>query len=158
MASVTNHHGRILEPNWPTFRKVYPQFEDEAKYPDDYLEMVWEQVSCIVSDADYGSIMGDCRIFLLYMLVCHFLTLINNGSQQGDQGGFITSSTIDKVSVTKAAPPSPNQFSWWLNQTPCGQMALAAMEAASAGGYYIGGAPEVAGFRRVGGFFRPSTY
>ena len=155
---ITTQHGRVIKPSWGTFRAAYPQFGDETKYPDEYLDMVWEQVSCIVSAASYGNLLGDCRAFLLYGLVCHYLTLIQNGSRQGDQGGFITSSTIDKVSVTKAAPPSPNQFSWWLNQTPCGQMVLATMEAATAGGDYYGGSPEVGAFRRVGGLFRPSIF
>jgi hypothetical protein len=145
---------RKLEPNWTVFRKLYKQYADEEQYPDELFEMVWEQVTCIVSDEGYSPMLGDCRMMLLYAMLCHFLTLANNTT---GQGGFVTNSTIDKVSVTKAAPPSPNMFYWWLGQTPCGQAALAMLEAAAVGGDYIGGGGEMAAFRRVGGVFRPST-
>lgn len=150
-----SHNGRKLEPNWVVFRKLFAQYSDEAKYPDELLDLVWEQVTCMVGDRAYGSMLGDCRIMLLYLFECHMLTLAQNGANRGKQGGFVTSSTIDKVSVTKAAPPSPTMFHWWLGQTPCGQQALAMLEVASAGGDYIGGSGELGGFRRIGGVFKP---
>ena len=147
-------HGQ-LTPSWIVFRKLYPQFASVEDYPDELLEIQWEQAICIVSDSAYGC---PCRANMLYALVAHMLTLIANGSQDGDQGGFIQSTTIDKVSVTKAAPPAPTMFHWWLGQSPAGQQLLAMLQACSAGGYYIGGMGELAGFRRVGGVFYPGWY
>lgn len=148
---------RTLTPNWTVFRSLYPQFADDTKYPDELFEVVWEQVTCMVSDDGYSGLIGDCRMVLMYCFLCHFLTLAQQ-SAKGKQGGFITNSTIDKVSITKAAPPAPNMFHWWLGQTMCGQAALAMLEAASVGGDYIGGSPEVGAFRRVGGAFRPGGF
>lgn len=146
----------VLVPNWTVFRALYPQYADDTKYPDELFDVVWEQVTCMVSDVGYSGMIGDCRMMLMYNFVCHFLTLTQMGAQKGKQGGFITNSTIDKVSITKAAPPSPNMFYWWLGQTPCGQAALAMLEMASVGGDYIGGSGEIGAFRRVGGAFRPN--
>lgn len=155
MTCCTTSFGRKLEPNWEVFRKVFPQYEDTTKYPDELFETVWEQVVCMVSDASYGAILGDCRLMLLYGMLCHMLTLAQNGANKGKQGGFISSSTIDKVSVTKAAPPGTTMFAWWLGQTPCGQQVMAMLELASVGGDYIGGSGEMGAFRRVGGQFKP---
>lgn len=141
-----------LEPNWETFRKLYPQFSSVVDYPEDVFVLMWENVTCIISDRSYGC---PCRLGMLYLLLAHMLTLIQNGAREGDQGGFITSSSIDKVSVSKAAPPAPNMFHYWLGSTPWGQQLLVQLRACSAGGYYVGGNGELAAFRRVGGQFIP---
>ena len=148
-------NGNPIVPNWPLFRQQFPQFEDPNLYPDALLDMYWDEVICFVSDHGY-QLVGKCRLFLLNLFVAHMLTL-NAMAQRGKQGGFITSATIDKVSVQKQAPPSPNQFQWWLNQTPWGQQAAALLYLSTVGGDYIGGLPEAAAFRRVGGVFAPSA-
>lgn len=149
-------NGNPITPNWPLFRQQFPQYEDDTVYSDALLQMYWDEVLCFVSDKGYN-LIGQCRLFLLNLFVAHMLTL-NAQAQRGKQGGFITSSTIDKVSVQKVAPPSANQFQWWLNQTPWGQQAATMLYMATVGGDYIGGLPEQAAFRRVGGVFAPQTF
>ena len=134
------------------FRAQFPAFSSDVKYPDTLLQMYWEEVTCIVSDQSYGLLYGKCRQLALNMLLAHFLGMMATVNK-GRQGGFVSSSTIDKVSVTKVAPPTPDMFSWWLSQTPYGQQLLALLDVKSVGGYYIGGSPETSGFRRIGGFF-----
>lgn len=146
--------GIPIQPDFATFRLRFPQFADTTKYPDALLQMYWDEVTCFVSDANYGNIIGDCRLFLLQLFQAHMM-ILGQQAQMGKQGGFITSTTIDKVSVQKTAPPSADMFQWWLGQTPYGQQALTMMEIATAGGDYYGGLGETAGFRRVGGVFSP---
>lgn len=146
--------GNKILPDWVTFRAQFPQYADPAKYPDTVLQMYWDEVTCFVSDENYGYLIGNCRLFLINLFVAHMMQLTMS-QQRGKQGGFITSSTIDKVSVQKQAPPSPNQFSWWLNQTPYGAQALALLEASVVGGDLFGGSGELGGFRRSGGRFTP---
>ncbi len=134
------------------FRAQFPAFESSTKYPDVLIQMYWDEVTCIISDQSYGLLYGCCRQLALNMLLAHFLGMAA-AVNKGRQGGFVSSSTIDKVSVTKAAPPTPDMFSWWLSQTPYGIQLLALLDAKSVGGYYIGGRPESSAFRRVGGFF-----
>ena len=154
MSCICDSSGNPILPDWTTYRLRFPQFADPTKYPDALLDMYWEEVTCFVSDANYGNIIGDCRLFLLQLLVAHMMT-ISAQAQAGKQGGFITSSTIDKVSVTRTAPPSPDMFSWWLGQTAYGQQVLTLLQIAVAGGDYVGGLGETAAFRRVGGIFFP---
>lgn len=149
-------NGMPTQPDWVKFRLLCPQFADTTKYPDDILDLYWEQVLCIVNDDGYA-LRGNCRTILLYNLVAHFIT-VSLQAQRGKQGGFITSSTIDKVSVTKAAPPSPDMFQYWLGQTPYGQLVYTMLDLSTVGGDYVGGLGEIGGFRRAGGVFIPGGF
>lgn len=146
-------NGNVVPPDWTLFRLQFPQYEDPTAYPDALLDMYYDEVVCFVSCDGYN-LRGPCRMMLMYLFVAHMMTL-NAQAQRGKQGGFITSSTIDKVSVQKQAPPSANQFQWWLNQSPWGQQAATLLYLNTVGGDYIGGLPESAAFRRVGGLFIP---
>jgi Protein of unknown function (DUF4054) len=139
-----------FDPN--IFRAQFTAFSDEVKFPDSLLEMYWEQVTCFISDNNYGSLVNECRQLALNTLLAHFLSLMN-AVNSGQQSGFVTNSTVGSVSVAQLAPPSPDGFSWWLNQTPYGQQLLAMLEAKSVGGWYIGFYPESSGFRKVNGWF-----
>lgn len=156
MSCPCDGNGAPILPDWPLFRLQFPQFSDESKYPDVLLQMYWDEMTCFVSDANYGQIIGNCRLMLLNLFVAHMMTImLKAASSGGKQTGFKTSATIDKVSVSTAAPPSPNMFQYWLGLTPYGQAALAMLQINTAGGDYIGGLGEAAAFRRVGGVFFP---
>lgn len=146
-------NGTPILPNWPLFIQQFPQF---ANMSTGLLQMYWNEVTCFVCDSNYGQILGSCRLYLINLFVAHMITLMNQVTANPNaQGGFVTSSTVGQVSVSKLAPPSPDAFSYWLNQTPYGQMALALLDANTVGGDYIGGLGEIGGFRRANGIFYP---
>ena len=135
------------------FRGQFPAFSDSATYPDAVLQGNWELATCIISDNDYGCIVGDCRRRLLNAVTAH-VTRYNEIVMAGDTPGFVSSATIDSVSVTKEVPPkNTEQWKWWLNTTPYGSMALSILSVASAAGLYVGGNNERSAIRRVGGGF-----
>lgn len=139
------------------FRAQFPAFSDEVKYPTSLLQMYWDEVGCWIQDGGTGGILsGDCTVLAMNMLLAHFLELAKKNSANGNskQGGFKTSSTIDKISVAYLAPPSQDQFSWWLNQTNYGMELAAYLEMKAVGGSHVGGMGERFAFRKVRGSFR----
>lgn len=159
MSCMCDGSGNPILPDWTLFRAQFSIFADATKYPDILLQMYWDEVTCFVCDDNYGQILGNCRLFLINLFVAHMITLMQQAMQNpGQQSGFIASSTVDKVSVSYLAPPNPDAFHYWLNQTPFGQQALALLEVNTVGGDYVGGLGEAAGFRRINGMFFPSVY
>lgn len=137
------------------FRANFSTFADVTKYPDSLLNLYWRQVVCMIEDGTCQSCTGieDCGQLEMELLLAHLLTIHTQVISKGKQGGFINSSTVDKVSVSKVAPPAADMFEWWLGQTPFGQQLLAMLQVSSVGGFAIGGLPERAAFRKVGGTF-----
>lgn len=126
-----------------TFRELYPQFDDVS---DDVVELTATQALCYIG----STCADDCAI---YLMVAHLLQLAANASNNLP-GGQITSASIDKVSVTVAqAPGSNNSYTYWLNSTAYGQQLAALLARCAVGGTYVGGLPERAAFRSVGGIF-----
>lgn len=138
----------------PAFRAMFDMFANEAKFPDILLEMYWKQAKCMMDDTCYDGCLptGDCEQIHMYLLLAHFMWLHKNISR-GKQGGFVSSSTVDKVSVTKVAPPVVDMFDWWVGQSPFGQQLLTQLLIDSVGGFSVGGLPERQGFRKVYGTF-----
>jgi len=134
------------------FRKQIPKYADTVKYPDDFILIYWEQATYLVSSEDYGCMAGFSRAYALNLLTAHLMDL-SAMAVRGKVGGFISSSTIDKVIVQRLAPPVSSGFDWWLNQTMYGQALLALLEVSSVGGFNVGGLPEGSAFRKVGGIF-----
>jgi hypothetical protein len=134
------------------FRAQFAAFDDEEKYTDQFLCFWWDTATSFISDSNYGIVSGKSRRLALNLLTAHLIVLINN-MNKNKQGGFVQSSTIDKIAVTKVAPPANEVWDWWLTQTPYGQQLLALLQMLSVGGFYIGGAPESSGFRGFGGEF-----
>jgi len=136
------------------FREQFPAFSCDAHYTDAMLQMMWDMAVCYISDCNYGCLQGNCRQLAINLMTAH-LQYISDKAVNGATTGFVTSATIDKVSVSTQAPPATNQtfFNWWLSQTPYGQQLLALLKAKSVGGLYIGGLPERSAFRKVGGIF-----
>lgn len=124
------------------FRELYPQFEAVS---DAAVNAAASQANCYID----STCADDCAI---YLMVAHLLQLAANIAA-GTPSGQITTASIDKVSVTVAQAPGTDSYRYWLNGTPYGQQLAALLARCSAGGMYVGGLPERAAFRSVGGLF-----
>lgn len=130
------------------FRKLYPEFD---AITDDQLLAFASQALCFVSI--YGC---ECSEQLWILMVAHMLKLKVN--EAAGAGGQVSSASIDGVSVSFSVPPSADAWSYWLNGTPFGQMFAALSKRCNSGGAYVGGSPERAAFRGVGGGFGGRRY
>ncbi|HAK2207995.1 TPA: DUF4054 domain-containing protein [Salmonella enterica] len=140
------------------FRKQIPAYADPEKYPDATIESWWEQAACYISTEDYGWLNGNSRALAINLMTAHLMALSAVSSSGAEQvagaGGIVTGATIDKVSVTLAAPPSAtDEWEYWLSLTPFGQRLLALLRSKSVGGFYVGLYPELSAFRKVGSRF-----
>ncbi|ECI6608970.1 DUF4054 domain-containing protein [Salmonella enterica subsp. enterica] len=140
------------------FRKQIPAYADPEKYPDATIESWWEQAACYISTEDYGWLNGNSRALAINLMTAHLMTLSTAASSGAGQtagaGGIVTGATIDKVSVTLAAPPAAtDEWEYWLSLTPFGQRLLALLRSKSVGGFYVGLYPELSAFRKAGGRF-----
>lgn len=140
------------------FRSQIQVFSDVATYPDAFLQVFWDQ-AVAMADAHSGCIIsGASRMLMLNLLMAHIMSLYGLPSKGAkiktpNQGGFVSSSTIDKISVSKVAPPTSSMFDWWLAQSPWGQQLLALLEMFAVGGTHVGGLPESEAFRKWSGIF-----
>lgn len=126
------------------FRALYPQF---AGLSDEQILATAEQAGCFLTDN--GCACTDQQQFLM---VAHLLTL-DRQAQAGGVVAQVTGATVDKVNVSIAAAPSRDAWGYWLALTPYGLQLLALLKVCAAGGFYVGGRPERAAFRSVGGAF-----
>jgi hypothetical protein len=134
------------------FRALFTAFANTTTYPDATITMFWDTATNYVSNADYGELNGSSREYALQLMTAHLLALqaiVNRGQTPS----MVNSSTIDKISVSLTVAPVKNQWQWWLNLTAYGQQLLALLQVKAVGGLYIGGLPERAAFRKVGGIF-----
>jgi hypothetical protein len=143
------------------FRAQLPEFADTTAYPAAVLGAAWAMATNFIDlpGCPIGSILNAAsyQVAVNY-LAAHLWVLSNQQSQPGqspgtNQGGFETSASIDKISVTMLAPPANNMWTWWLSQTPYGQALAALLRMKAVGGTSVGGLPERAAFRKVGGVF-----
>lgn len=134
------------------FRERFPEFSNETTYPDSLLNVQYTMGTCYISDNDCGRLSGDCRELALQLMLAHLISL-NDRISSGAPSGQIVSASEDGVSVSLTPPPDTDQFSWWLNITPYGQNLNTILSSFSVGGFYLGGAPERSGFRKIGGVF-----
>lgn len=135
------------------FRAQFPAFASETTYPDALLQGYWDQATCYISDQDYGCVQGGCRRAAINAMAAH-LCALNDLIVSGNAPGVAVGATVGSVSASRAQPPfGTDPWRYWLNLTPYGQQLLALLESAAVGGFYVGGNPERAAFRRVGGGF-----
>lgn len=128
-----------------TFRTLYPAFEFDT---DAVILAVSEQALCFITDSGC-----DCGQTGWQLMTAHLLQIRANATD-GTGTGVVTSASIDKVSVSLQAPPfGSSSYKFWLAGTPYGQQLAALLARCSAGGVYVGGRPERAAFRSVGGTF-----
>ena len=137
----------ILTFDYNLFITQIPAYSDPTKYPEATLQVWWDIAINYVSDVgNCGSLQGSARQYAINLMMAHLIYLsLQIAANQVP--GMMQGATIDKVSVNLVPPPVPNQWQWWLGTSPYGQQLLALLQAHSAGGYYIGGSPTMAGFR-----------
>lgn len=134
------------------FRAMFPEFTDPP-YTDALLATYWEIATCAISTVDNCVLGGDCLQTALMLMTAHIAKILGGASQGNTAVGAQTGATVDKVSVTFAAPPYKSGWQAWLAQTPYGMTLWALLSAKASGGWYIGGLPESSAIRKVGGIF-----
>lgn len=144
------------------FRLQFPAFAANPPNTDAVLQGYFDLATVYISDQDGNCFMltGKARVAALNFMTAHLAALFAMITAAGSGSSTATigmeqSATIDKVSVSMTPPPSKTQFQWWLGLTPYGQMLLALLQGAVAGGLYVPGGrfSERAAFRKAGGSF-----
>jgi len=137
------------------FRAWFPQFANATTFPDLTLQTDFDLGTAYVSDSPCGRMPVAARTQALYLMTAHLaaLDVIISANGYTGQPGIVEAATIDKVQVTLQPPPARGQWRWWLQLTPYGSRLVALLDAQSVGGFFVGGLPERAAFRKVGGGF-----
>jgi hypothetical protein len=131
------------------FRAAYPAF---AQTDPVALNMYWSTAGIYINPNIYNCTNVTLLTQYLNLMTAH-LAALSCLIAAGEAPGFVTSATVDKVTVAIQPPPETNQFQWWLNLTPYGQQLLALLQVQAVGGFYAGGLPELSAFRKVYGVF-----
>ncbi len=128
------------------FRTAYPVFDS---VPDATVQAAATSALCLI-----GQDGCDCDVQMWQLMVAHLLYIQGQVAAGNGNAGAVTSATIDKVSVSLAAPPfGTSAYKFWLFKSPYGGQLLALLDRCSKGGVYVGGLPERSAFRSVGGVF-----
>ena len=128
------------------FRTAYPVFDS---VPDATVDAAATSALCLI-----GQDGCDCDVQMWQLMVAHLLYIQGQVATGNGNAGAVTSATIDKVSVSFAAPPfGTSAYNFWLFKSPYGGQLLALLDRCSKGGVYVGGLPERSAFRSVGGVF-----
>lgn len=136
------------------FRLVFPAFADPAVYPDAVLQVRFDVATFHINPNVYpcGMTAGQLT-YCLQLMTAHLQTLATLAAG-GNVAGIVIQSKVGDVQVGLAPPPyGTSQWRYWLNLTPWGQELLALLSTLGAGGFYVGGLPESAAFRKFGGIF-----
>lgn len=133
------------------FRAMFRAFPLTAQHSPAVIQAYWDTATAYVSDRKGGCYTGGMtvpqRTLALNLMTAHLVYLFGV-IMGGNTPGVTTAATIDKVSVTMQPPPAPNQWQYWLNQSPYGQQLLALLQVTSVGGFYVSSAvPGRAGFQ-----------
>lgn len=134
------------------FRKQFPFFASELKYPDEQLSGYFTMATAYIYPDDWCGITPAQLQLALDLMTAHLAysnyLLITNGC---GTSGIVTGAGIDKVNVSLQAPPIKNAWQQWLSTTPFGLQLWALLHAISRGGFVSGGLPERDAFRNVYG-------
>ncbi len=137
-----------------SFRLQFPAFADETKYPEPTLSGYFTMATLYIYPLDWCLLKGDALQLALNLMTAH-LTYLNTLLMAGNTTvGIVTGATISKVTVSLQAPPIKSGWQQWLALSPYGMQLWALLSVKSAGGFYVGGSCERAGFRGAGGRFR----
>lgn len=137
------------------FRVLFPQFADETAFPDVKLQANFDMATAYVSPDTYGDMPLAARAQALNLMTAHLLALgvIIAQNNYSGQVGVVSGAGVGDISISLQPPPQRSQWQWWLNTTPYGAQLVGLLDAQSVGGFFVGGLPERAAFRRVGGGF-----
>ena len=129
----------IITFNYSSFVAQIPAYSDSGLYPESTLQQYWNGAINYISDVgNFGAIQGSARVFALNLMTAH-LVFVAGLAQNQQVPGLMQNATVDKVSVGLTPPPLPNQWQWFLNQSPYGQQLLAQLQVSSVGGFFIAG-------------------
>jgi hypothetical protein len=132
------------------FRVSFPAFASDVAYPD---ALITAQSTIGLAYIDENSDYCGNFTVVWQLVTSHLLQLNAQIAAGGATTGQVASATVGSVSVSVTAPKNADEFAYWLGTTPYGLQLLALLRRCSAGGFYIGGRPERAAFRSVGGTF-----
>ena len=128
------------------FRLLYPAF---ASVTDGVVLAVSVQAECFIAPTACG-----CTDQAWMLATAHMLALRNAAASGNTQPGLLTGATVGGVSVSYQAPATgTSAYRFWLAGSPYGIELMALLKGGSVGGVLVGGYPERAAFRRVGGGF-----
>jgi hypothetical protein len=128
----------------PSFRARFSEF---AATPDAAVTAQWGVAVLYVSPDTYGDMPVGPRTYALQLMTAHLLSIASASAS-----GVTLQSKVGDVAVSLAQPPyGTSPWRYWLNLSPYGAALLALLDAQAAGGFYVGGLPERAAFRKVGG-------
>lgn len=128
------------------FRLLYPAF---ASVTDGVVLAVSVQAECFVAPTACG-----CTDQAWMLATAHMLALRNAAASGNTQPGLLTGATVGGVSFSYQAPATgTSAYRFWLAVSPYGIELMALLKGCSVGGVLVGGYPERAAFRRVGGGF-----
>lgn len=108
-----------------SFRTMFPQWSDETKYSDEYLQQYFglacefipnNDASFIPYDPENGNII---REILIYRTMCHLLTLAD---MPNNQVGRVASASQGSVSTSFDLLRGKSDSSQWWMQTQCGAL------------------------------------
>ena len=119
------------------FRQSMPQFADENVYSDGMVELSLDRAHYYIT-GDFCPCSW--RGYALKLMTAHLLT-ISDRIMKGDTSasGRITSTSIDKISVSLDAPQSKTDWGYWLSLTPYGLELNALLNSKAPAGIYSGG-------------------
>lgn len=121
------------------FILTFPEFDDPIKYPEERLQIYWDQAIKYISNVgNYGTLQGEDRQFALNLMTAH-IAFINDRIKAGNRPIILTNGTVDKATVAVLPPPTPNGWRFFLNTSGYGLQLIALLEVRSAGVYYIPG-------------------
>lgn len=136
------------------FRQLFPAYANTSIYPSTLIQNYWITATVYINNKTGGCYFGGMNVAqqtqAINLMTAHLL-FISGLIQAGETPNIVTGAGIDKVNVTLEPPPAKNMWQFWLATSPYGQQLLALLQLAAVGGAYIGGVPELAAFRRVGG-------
>jgi hypothetical protein len=125
--------------NLTSFRDRFKAFNNVVTYTDATIQTTWDTSIIYVSDVTNNCFTATKLELALQQMTAHLLTVSDKLTTSKKSMGTVTSSSIDKVSVTLAAPKNSDEWEFWLNQTPYGQQLLALLNTVCVGGFYFGG-------------------
>lgn len=130
-------------------RGAFPEFKDECKYPNGYVDRFLTQASMFIS-RDSGVIKDDVRKLAIQYMACHLMSLsavAGDGTATGNDGNIITSSHIGSVSVSIQPPVARDAYEQWIQSTPYGKAYWALLRANHPTGFFMVGSPRAFGIR-----------
>lgn len=135
------------------FRSQFPQFASAAQYPDGMLSGYFTMATCYIEPFDSPRLQGDCLQLALNLMTAHLAVEFSIANTGENSVGIITSSTIDKVSVTQQVPQTRNAWQFFLSKSGYGQQLWALLSGHAIGGFMVGGSMERGAVRKAGGVF-----